>query len=84
VERPYIEYNIYYTRQAFALDKVEEQRYPVSPEFTAAMVDRNEHLLSQVRLWDPRALDAVGYTQLGNRWFQAARPFMAVFPPKAA
>lgn len=59
VERPYIEHNIRFTRQAFGLDKIEEQKFPVSRTFTQATVQNNEEVLSEIRLWAPRALDAV-------------------------
>jgi len=56
VERPYIEHNIEFTRRAFQLDKVEERQFPASAEFTRQTAEQNQHVLSQVRLWDPRAL----------------------------
>jgi len=59
VERPYIEHNIEFTRRAFQLDKIEEQQYPETAEFDSNSVEENREVLSQVRLWDPRALDAV-------------------------
>lgn len=58
-EKPYIERNIRSTLHGFHLDKVEERQFPASETFTPAMVDDNQHLLSEVRLWDWRALDAV-------------------------
>lgn len=59
VERPYIKHNIALTRHAFGLDQIEEQQFPVSDQFTQASAERNREVLSQVRLWDPRALEAV-------------------------
>ena len=59
VERPYIENNIRFTRQAFGLDRVEEKQFPVAPKFTREAAEQNREVLSQVRLWDPRALSAV-------------------------
>lgn len=58
-ERRYIEYNIAFTRRAFGLQKIEEHQFPASGEFTAEMMRDNQHILSEVRLWDWRALDAV-------------------------
>jgi len=58
-ERPFIEYNIRFTRQGFGLDRIEERQFPVSGEFTQSTVERNRQLLSEVRLWDWRALKAV-------------------------
>ncbi len=55
-ERPYIAHNIEFTRRGFQLDKVEEREFPVAETFTRQAAQRNEAILSQVRLWDPRAL----------------------------
>jgi hypothetical protein len=59
VERPYIENNIEYTRIGFDLEKVEENEFPASEEFNRQMVQNNQNLFSNIRLWDYRALDAV-------------------------
>lgn len=59
VERPYIEHNIAFTRQAFALDEVEDRPFTAAGEFTAATIEQNQDLLHEVRLWDWRALNAV-------------------------
>jgi hypothetical protein len=56
MEKPYIEHNIRFTRQGFQLDKVEQREFAVSDEFTKQTASENQHVLSQVRLWDPRAL----------------------------
>jgi uncharacterized membrane protein (UPF0182 family) len=66
-EKPYIANNIRLTRQAFGLDEVEQRMYPAQMDLTRRTVEQNRHLLSEVRLWDWRALDAV-YQQ-----FQAFR-----------
>jgi uncharacterized membrane protein (UPF0182 family) len=66
-EKRYIANNIRLTRQAFRLDKVEQRLYPAQKDFTRQTVEQNLHLISEVRLWDWRALDAV-YKQ-----FQAIR-----------
>jgi len=58
-ERPYIEHNIRLTSKAFGLDKVEQRQYPAEMEFTRQTVQDNQHLISEIRLWDWRALDAV-------------------------
>jgi uncharacterized membrane protein (UPF0182 family) len=58
-ERPYISNNIRLTRQGFALDRVEQRQYPADQAFTRETVERNQHLISEIRLWDWRALDAV-------------------------
>jgi uncharacterized membrane protein (UPF0182 family) len=59
-EAPYIARNIDFTRRGFRLDEVEERQFPaVEKDFDRQAVQANRHLLSEVRLWDWRALDAV-------------------------
>lgn len=58
-EKPYIANNIRMTRHGFRLHAVEEREYPATGSFTAAMVDRNQTIFSNIRLWDWRALDSV-------------------------
>lgn len=58
-EEPYIENNIEFTRYGFKLNNVEEREFPASETFTQQMVERNQNLFSNIRLWDYRALDAV-------------------------
>ncbi len=55
-ERPYIEYNIQFTRQAFALDQVEEQSFPAEKSPSSQDIAQNEATISNVRLWDHRPL----------------------------
>ncbi|MEJ2750358.1 MAG: UPF0182 family protein, partial [Anaerolineae bacterium] len=62
-ERPYIAYNIEYTRMAFGLDKVETQPFTVGDNLSEADLDQNQALLKNVRLWDYRPLQAT-YQQL--------------------
>ncbi|WP_437737485.1 UPF0182 family protein [Sorangium sp. So ce1335] len=59
VERPYLAHNIAFTRAGFRLHEVEVTEFPVSDRLTRETLKDNEDLLSEVRLWDPRALDAV-------------------------
>lgn len=59
VERPYLAHNIAFTRQGFDLEKVEQQPFVPSGKLTPEVIAENERLLSEVRLWDPQALDAV-------------------------
>lgn len=59
MERPYIERNIAFTRRAFGLSNIEERQFPASGEFTAEIMRDSQNVLSEVRLWDWRALDAV-------------------------
>ncbi|WP_437640485.1 UPF0182 family protein [Sorangium sp. So ce854] len=59
VERPYLAHNIAFTRAGFRLHEVEVTEFPVSDRLTRETLKDNQDLLSEVRLWDPRALDAV-------------------------
>lgn len=62
-EAPYIERNIQYTRQAYALDDVTERDFgPVEP-LTPAALDANPTTRQNVRLWDYRPL-AQTYRQI--------------------
>ena len=58
-ERDYTANNIAMTRRGFGLDRVEQKSYPADAEFNRETVRQNRHLLSEIRLWDWRALDAV-------------------------
>ena len=59
LEQPYIKHNIEFTRAGYHLDKVESKEFSVSDEFNRSDVENNQHLFSNIRLWDYRALDAV-------------------------
>jgi len=59
VEKPYLAHNIAFTRQGFDLEKVEEQAFAPTAELTPEVIQANQHLLSEVRLWDPNALQDV-------------------------
>jgi hypothetical protein len=58
-EKPYIAHNIEFTRRGFRLDQIEERQFSPSDIIAKQTIDDNRHLLSEVRLWDWRALDAV-------------------------
>ena len=58
-ETPYIAHNIDFTRKGFGLDRIEERQFAADARLTRAAAADNAHLLSEVRLWDWRALDAV-------------------------
>ena len=58
-ERPYIENNIKFTRQAFALDRVEEREFPATGVFTEETYEDNRLLFENIRLWDYRVLEEV-------------------------
>ncbi|WP_437679071.1 UPF0182 family protein [Sorangium sp. So ce131] len=59
LERPYLAHNIAFTRAGFRLHDVEVTEFPVSDRLTRETLANNRDLLSEVRLWDARALDAV-------------------------
>ncbi|HEU4407109.1 MAG TPA: UPF0182 family protein [Polyangiaceae bacterium] len=59
LERPYLEHSIAFTRRGFALDRVESRQFDPKGRVTEELVERSEHVLSEVRLWDPQALDQV-------------------------
>ena len=56
LEKPYIEYNIQFTREAFALNRVEEQPFPAEEAPTIQDIAQNEVTINNVRLWDSRPL----------------------------
>ena len=70
-EKPYIANNIEFTRRGFRLHEVEERQFPATGVLTRDTVRQNQQLLSEVRLWDVRALDAV------YRQFQEIRLYYA-------
>ncbi|MGE0864989.1 MAG: UPF0182 family protein [Vicinamibacterales bacterium] len=55
-ETPFIEYNIAATRQAFALDQIEERELPGDAALTRADLEANRGTLDNVRLWDHQPL----------------------------
>jgi hypothetical protein len=59
LERPYIEHNIEFTRRAFGLHEIDEREYPATEQLDRRDVESNQDVISEVRLWDWRALDAV-------------------------
>jgi hypothetical protein len=58
-EKPYIAYNIAFTRHGFKLSDVEEREFPAAEQFGPRMVQKNRQIFDNIRLWDWRALDAV-------------------------
>jgi hypothetical protein len=55
-EQPYIAWNISFTRQAYALDRVTQQEFPAETSLEAADADHNRDTLENIRLWDWHAL----------------------------
>ena len=62
-ERPYIERNMTFTRQAYGLDKVKETDYPAQDAVTREEIEANAVTLRNVRLWDD-APSRVTYNQI--------------------
>src|SRR3989475_2246028 len=62
-EKPYIDFNIRYTRLAYGLDNIEEREFPAEPTLTLQDLRKNEATLKNIRLWDTRPLLAT-YSQL--------------------
>jgi uncharacterized membrane protein (UPF0182 family) len=55
-ETPYIEYNIEFTREAFALSRVDEQSFPAEESPSSQDIAQNEVTINNIRLWDHRPL----------------------------
>lgn len=55
-ESPYIAHAIAATRSAFGLDAVDERRFEVVSDLTAADLARNRGTVANVRIWDHRPL----------------------------
>ena len=68
-ERPFIERNIKFTREAFGLDQVVSQEFPAEENLTAQDLKRHQSTIDNIRLWDHRPLLAT-YSQL-----QEIRPY---------
>ena len=62
-ERPYIDFNIHYTRLAYGLDNIEEREFPAEQTLTLQDLQKNNATLNNIRLWDTRPLLAT-YSQL--------------------
>jgi uncharacterized membrane protein (UPF0182 family) len=76
-ERPYIEYNIEFTRKAFGLDstRISGLEFPVKEGVGAENLDVDAATLQSIRLWDWRVLEAT-YNQ--NQSFRLYYRFMDV------
>ncbi len=51
-EKPYIQNNIKYTREAYGLDKVENQPYDIAYDLTWNDIEANRATIQNIRLWD--------------------------------
>ena len=56
LETPYIKYNIEFTREAFALNRIEEQSFPAEETPSPQDIAQNEVTINNIRLWDHRPL----------------------------
>ena len=68
-ERPFIERNIKFTREAFGLNQLVSREFPAEENLTAEDLKRHESTIDNIRLWDHRPL-LVTYSQL-----QEIRPY---------
>ncbi len=68
-ERPYIAHNIEFTRQAYGLQDVQREDYPVESQITRQVLEDNQTTIRNIRLWDYRPLLST-YKQL-----QEIRPY---------
>jgi len=68
-EEKYIAYNIEFTKDAFALDRIEEQDFPAEEELTEEDISANPATISNIRLWDNRPLKDTYHQK------QALRPY---------
>jgi len=55
-ERDFIEREIQFTRDAYALDRVDSREFPVSDRLTREQINTNPGTINNVRLWDWRPL----------------------------
>jgi uncharacterized membrane protein (UPF0182 family) len=55
-EGPFIQHNIRMTRQAYGLDRIVEQDFPVDESLDARALERNAATIRNIRLWDHRPL----------------------------
>ncbi len=55
-ETPYIERNIRFTRDAFGLEQIEEEDFPVEVALTEQDITQNSTTMNNVRLWDYRPI----------------------------
>jgi len=72
-EAPYIRYNIQATRQAYGLNRIEEQPFAATEDLARADIEANPLTIRNVRIWDERPLVQT-YQQV-----QEIRPYY-VFP----
>ena len=55
-ERPYVAYNIDYTRNAYGLEQVQREHYPAKDHLNRQILQENQATVRNIRLWDYRPL----------------------------
>jgi len=55
-ERPYILNNIEATRVAYGLEKIKEEEFPVKEGISFEDIEKNDKIISNIRLWDWRPI----------------------------
>ncbi|MCL6638342.1 MAG: UPF0182 family protein, partial [Firmicutes bacterium] len=63
IERPYLERNIQFTRQAYNLDEIEKRSFPAGRLLSADDIRQNRDTVDNIRLWDWEPLQQT-YSQL--------------------
>ncbi len=63
LEKPYLDYNIRFTRAAYGIDSVEEREYAAEESLTREDLRRNEATIKNIRLWNHGPLLST-YSQL--------------------
>lgn len=56
LEEPYLRHNIDYTRMGYGLSDIEVKPFDYNPEITRSAIENNEDVLSNIKIWDQRAL----------------------------
>ncbi len=56
MEKPYLEYNIKFTRVAYGLDAIREIEFPANYDLIIQDINRNKLTVDNIRLWDWRPL----------------------------
>jgi len=52
LEKPYLEYNISFTRTAYNLESIEEREFPALENLTLSDIKKNNATIKNIRLWD--------------------------------
>lgn len=56
LEKPYLQNNIDYTREAFGLSEIKEKQFEIDANLTTEDLEGNEDVIENIRIWDRRAL----------------------------